>query len=172
MGVKTTKSDILLFSADDVNRVRKKLVEEQGGVDPITKEPLVSPCLDHLHDNSQQVRAAISREINVLVGKIENTYMRNIKYWCDVPLAEILRGVADYLEQEPLPIIHPGWKKKAQTAFNKLNAKGQDAVLQSFGYEVTIKPNLAKRKSAFAKLLASRTVTYGEVLDEIKGTRK
>jgi len=38
MGVKPRKSDILLFSADDVNRVRKKLVELQGGIDPITKE--------------------------------------------------------------------------------------------------------------------------------------
>lgn len=165
---KTRKSDILLSAPDDVNRVRKILTEEQEWIDPITKEKLVSPCLDHLHDSTQQVRGVLSREINVLVGKIENTYTRNIKYWCDLPLPFLLRGIADYLEQEPLEIIHPNWKKKATTAFNKLTAKEQDRVLKSFGYSVMLKPNPAKRKAAFKKLLASRSVTYGEIIEEIK----
>lgn len=165
---KARKSDVLLLTADDVNRVRKALVELQGGIDPVTKEELRTPCLDHLHDSTQQVRGVLSREINVLVGKIENTYTRNIKYWCDLPLPFLLRGIADYLEQEPLEIIHPNWKKKATTAFNKLSAKEQDRVLKNFGYSIMLKPNPAKRKAAFKRLLTSRSVTYGEVIEEIK----
>src|SRR5690554_1661431 len=130
MGI--VKSDILLNSPEDVSRVRKKLEFSQGGIDPITKELLVSPCLDHSHDGMQQVRGVISREINVLIRKIENTHTRNIRYWCDVPLPTLLRGIADYLEQDPLPIIHPGWKKKCLTAFNKLSAREKDRVLVSF----------------------------------------
>ena len=161
------KSDILLNSADDVSRVRKKLEQLQHGIDPITKQPLVSPCLDHAHDSSQQVRGVISREINVLVGKIENTYGRNIKYWCNVPLADILRRIADYLEQENLPIVHPDWKRKCITAFNKLTAAQKDRLLGGFNAAVLGKPNPAKRSAAFKKLLSSRCVTYGEVLEEV-----
>lgn len=162
------KSDILLSTADDVNRVRKILAELQNDLDPITKEKLISPALDHLHDESQQVRGVLSREINVLVGKIENTYTRNIKYWCNLPLPFLLRGIADYLEQDALEIIHPGWKKKVTTAFNKLNAKDQERVLKSFGYYVMLKSNPAKRKEAFKNLISSRSVTYGEILEEIR----
>lgn len=164
---KIKKSDTLLSAPDDVTRVRKRLEKDQKGIDPITKEPLVSPCLDHAHDATQQVRGVISREINVLVGKIENTYTRNIKYWCCVPLPDILRRVADYLEQEYLPIVHPGWKKKCITAFNKLSAAEKDKVLKSFNTVPQGKPNPAKRSAAFKKLLASRSVTYGEILEEI-----
>lgn len=162
-----TKSDILLNTPADVQRVRDRLVKEQGGIDPITNMQLNRGCLDHIHDNSQLVRGVISREINVLVGKIENTYNRNIKYWCDLPLPYLLRGIADYLEQEPLEIVHPGWQKKAQTAFNKLNAKGQDCVLEVFGYSVMDKPNQVKRKANFKKLIAARVATYGEIMQEI-----
>lgn len=167
--MKIKKSDILLSGTDDVNRVRKAIAESQDWIDPITKEKLVSPCLDHLHDSSQQVRGVLSREINVLVGKIENTYTRNIKYWCDLPLPFLLRGIADYLEQEALEIVHPDWKKKCMTAFNKSTAKKQDEVLTSFGYSTNLKSNPAKRKAQFKKLLASRSVTYGEIMEEIKG---
>lgn len=161
------KSDILLNGADDVNRVRKKLEHLQGGIDPITKQALISPCLDHSHDSSQQVRGVISREINVLVGKIENTYVRNIKYWCNVSLTDILRGVADYLEQEKLPIVHPDWKKKCTTAFNKLTATQKDRLLRNFNVGLPGRPNPEKRSAAFKKLLSSRCVTYGEVMDEV-----
>lgn len=164
---KTPKSNILLFSPDDVNRVRKLLEKEQGGLDLITNQDLVSPCLDHCHDATQQVRGVLSREINVLVGKIENTYTRNIKYWCNIPLPLILRGVADYLERESLPIIHPGWKKKCITAFNKLNAARKDRVLKIFRCDIQGKLNPAKRSAAFKKLLSSRVVTYGEIMEEI-----
>lgn len=163
-----SKSDVLLSTPDDVTRVRKKLEKDQNNIDPITKEVLVSPCLDHAHDSTQQVRGVLSREINVLVGKIENTYTRSVKYWCNVPLPALLRGAADYLEQDCLPIIHPGWKKKCVVAFNKLNASEKDRVLKSFRCAVNGKPNPAKRSAAFKKLLSSRSVTYGEVIEEIE----
>lgn len=163
-----SKSDILLNTPADVQRVRDRLVKEQEGIDPITKEPLNRGCLDHLHNDSQLVRGVIGREINVLVGKIENTYNRNIRYWCKIDLPTLLRGIADYLEQEPLEIVHPGWQKKVQTAFNKLSAKEQDRVLKSFGYSVVDKPNQVKRKANLKKLITSRSVTYGELLEEMK----
>lgn len=160
------KSDILLNTPDDVNRVRAYLIKQQGGVDPITGDQLVSPCLDHSHD-SQLIRGALSREINVLIGKIENCYKRNISYWCVHDIPFLLRGIADYLEREHLPIYHPGWKKVCTTAFNKLNASQKDVVLYQFGI-VIHKPNQSKRKVAFAKLLSSRTITFGEVMREME----
>lgn len=164
------KSDILLCTPEDIRRVRDKLVIAQGGIDPITQSQIVTGCLDHAHDETQQVRGVLSREINVLVGKIENCYTRNIKYWCSKDLPFLLRNIADYLEQKPLDIIHVGWKKRCYTAFNKLNSKGKDRTLGEFG-RLIVKPNDAKRKLEFKKLLSSRLITYGEFMEVINESK-
>lgn len=161
----------LLVTANDVKRVRTEIIEEQNGIDPITKRELVSPCLDHSHEIDQQVRAVLSREINVMLGKIENSYKRNISYWCDVPLSVILREMADYIDKPSKSYIHPGWLKKCEAAFNKLNSKAKDKVLASFNIYI-IKPNDTKRKKEFKKFIRSKLVSYGEIIEEMRNEKE
>lgn len=156
----TTKE---LYTTKEVAEVRKKLYEEQGAVDKLTGLPLEykdSVC-DHDH-KTQYVRGIIHRQVNAVVGKVENMYIRYIKWWCTIPLPELLRKIADYLElPQDKRYVHPSWLKTCQSRFNALDEKSKTSVLQSMA--LPDGKNSKERKEVFHKGLLSRKYTLTQI---------
>ena len=156
-----------LYSVKDVQKVREDLLIEQEGLDLITglAIPPNQAVLDHDH-NTQFVRGVLHRQTNVLLGKIENAYIRYIKWWYDGTLSDFLRGCADYLDKEHAQkYLHPAFIKKLQVQFNKLNEKQKQNVLLHFNEEKGC--NGTQRKLIFKKFILKRTHSMDEILEVI-----
>jgi hypothetical protein len=80
----------------------------------------------------------------------------------DKPLPEILRNLADYLEQDySQNPYHPSWMKRCLTDFNKLREQQKDRVLLVLGQEAG--KNAAERKKLFQKAMLTRQFGYAIV---------
>ena len=159
-----------LYSSKDVEVVRNALQKQQQGIDPITKEVIKAnqAVLDHCHD-SQKVRAAISRQSNSWEGLVFNAYKRCMSWYTEKSLPELLRNLADYLEQDYSENPHhPGWIKKVKTEFNKLSEGAKDRALKNVG-SVSGK-NSAERKKLFDKVIKTKQFTFRQILDAMKNT--
>lgn len=142
----------------------------QNGIDPITKEPFKETVAqDHCHI-TQHCRAALNRNSNAFEGLVTNAYTRCLKWLTDVPLPELLRNLAEYLEVDySNNPYHTGWQKKVKVAFNKLSAKQQNDVLQYFGSQPGSNPK--QRKELFRVLVMNRELGYDVILSTIKDVR-
>lgn len=103
------------MTSADVPRLRKALLERQGGLCLICKGECKAPCLDHHHKKrvkgTGQIRGVLCRQCNVLIAKMENNCVR---YGIDQEqLPRILRSMADYLEKPHHPYLHPSENAKA-----------------------------------------------------------
>ena len=162
------KTNVLLTPAD-VRRYREKLLKDQKGIDPITKQPAESPALDHSHD-TQLVRAVLSRQINVMLGKIENSYIRYVRWWCNVPLPDLLEGFAEYLRLPHKDTYHPKALSKALTEFSKLSSQEMKIVLNSLGLPQG--NNSIARKAAFKKYIAKGSLDYKEIIEMLEQAKR
>lgn len=156
---------IHLYSAKDVQVVREKLLSDQEGLDLITGLPIPQKqaVLDHDH-NTNFVRGVLHRQTNAFLGKLENAYIRYIKWWYVGTLSEFLRGCADYIEKEhPKEYLHPAFIKSLQVQFNKLNEKQKQSVLSYYGLENGC--NMKERRLIFKKFILKRTHSMNEILE-------
>jgi hypothetical protein len=131
--------DLIFIKTTDLATIRKELLEKQNYICPITKEKLTveSAVVDHKHkqykdqeigkDGMGMIRGALHRQVNVLEGKISNSYTRLGLHKLDISLSDILRNLADYLEQETTNIVHPSElpkpRKITKTCYGKLVKK-------------------------------------------------
>lgn len=157
-----------LYSPKDVTRVRGILLKQQEGIDPITG--LVIPdkqsVLDHDH-KTQYVRAVLHRQTNVLLGKIENAYIRYIAWWYQGTLPDLLRGCASYLEtKHEQKYLHPAWIKHVQVQFNKLSEGSKKTVLECLGSEVG--SNGKQRKDLFKRVVMRKEHSMKDLLTVIE----
>lgn len=159
-----------LFTTAEVKEERKRLYELQSRIDPILQKVVEfnDTVCDHDHI-SQNTRAALHRQVNAFEGKITNAYIRYLKWLTDKPLPEILRNLADYLEQDySANPYHPGWIKRVTTDFRKLKAKEQLDVLAELGYNA-VKPN--DRVATFQKAIKSKKFSFEQIkgfINEVK----
>lgn len=159
-----------LFTTAEVKEERKRLYELQSRIDPILQKVVEfnDTVCDHDHV-SQNTRAALHRQVNAFEGKITNAYIRYLKWLTDKPLPEILRNLADYLEQDySTNPYHPGWIKRVTTDFRKLKAKEQLDVLAELGYNA-VKPN--DRVVTFQKAIKSKKFSFEQIkgfINEVK----
>ena len=148
-----------LYSTSDVKQVRREHLYKQNGCDAITG--LIIPeghdVLDHDHD-SQKVRGVLHRQSNVALGRIENMFKRDLKFWYPHSLSDFLIKAAKYLQKDSLDYFHPGWLKRVQTDFSYLNAKQKDKVLEALGGTSCV--NDLKRKSKFKSILLTKEYDY------------
>ena len=87
--------------------------------------------VDHCHQ-SGMVRGVVSRVGNALLGKIENFAYRRCKI-SHSHLPSVLRGIADYLEQEQLDVLHPVGLTQLCKKFKGLTSENQKATLVDLG---------------------------------------
>ena len=152
-----------LYTPADVKKVREKLYQEQGGKDILTGLELAfkDSVTDHNHE-TQYVRGILHRQSNAVLGKIENLHTRYLGYWYPGTLPEFLRQAADYIERPDNELyIHPGWIKRVNIEFNKLNEAGKKTVLESLGQPTG--SNGAERKKLFQKAVLTKKHTFQEL---------
>jgi hypothetical protein len=78
------------------------------------------------------VRGVVSRVGNALLGKIENFAYRRCKI-SHSHLPAVLRGIADYLEQDQLDVLHPVGLTQLCKKFKGLTSESQKATLVDLG---------------------------------------
>ena len=160
-----------LYTTKDVERIRKLLVCEQGGIDPILQVPFKEPpCLDHDHE-TQLVRGALGRNSNAFEGKVYNAFIRCLRWQTNLTFTEVLKNLVTYLEKDcEISAYHPAWIKKAKTKFNALSEKQKDKVLVDLGYEKGT--NSKQRKDIFAKLVLDRKLGYDTIREAIQAAKE
>jgi hypothetical protein len=155
-----------LYTAEDIKRTREQFVKQQNGIDPILKEPFPEAVVcDHDHVTNH-CRAALSRNVNAFEGLVTNAHKRCISWLTKKPLPDILRNLAEYLEQDySNNPYHNHWIKSCKTLFNKLTALQQNNTLEKLGYSRGSNPK--QRKDIFAKAVLDRNLGYNSILDAI-----
>ena len=121
-------SQITILKQNEIKQLKETLWKDNDEYCPICSKqyPLDKMVLDHSHKKkvkgSGLIRGSICSLCNVMLGKIENNSLRYKISASDLP--SVLRSMADYLEQEHLPFLHPTEKepepKLKKTSFNKL----------------------------------------------------
>ena len=110
----------------DISEYRDKILKDQGNICLISGKMPNRPVLDHHHKKKIKgtglVRGVIDSNMNVFLAKIENNAKRYGISNEDLPY--ILRNIANYLEKEHYPLIHPTEapkiKKLKKRSYNKL----------------------------------------------------
>ncbi len=113
------------------NKLKDWRVEHQPKSCPLLLRKTSDWVVDHCH-KSGMVRGVVSRVGNSLLGKIENFAYRR----CQVSqshLPDVLRGIADYLEQEQLDVLHPVGLTQLSKRFKSLTSEKQKATLVDLG---------------------------------------
>lgn len=82
------------LKAKDIPVWRQQLYDEQLGIDPITKERIGYPCLDHDHVTGR-VRQVLDRDTNAFEGKVFNAWRRYLRHK-GVTLETALSGLLAY----------------------------------------------------------------------------
>ncbi|AXC36779.1 DNA endonuclease VII [Escherichia phage UB] len=127
-----------LKDSKDAANYRNELLKKQNGIDPIIKEPITKPVLDHYHYGNQHCRQVLQNEVNAWEGKVQNSFNRYMKHLTDKPLYEVLRNLADYLERNnSIPddeqVIHHTALTVDVNKFKRLPATQQTAILEGLG---------------------------------------
>lgn len=143
-----------LKNSKEASKYRADLLKKQKGLDPIIKEKVQDPVLDHNHKGEQECRAVLDRTVNSFEGKVQNAFDRYIKHLTDKDLPTILRNLADYYEKDfsENPIHHTALTVDVKK-FKSLPAAQQISILESFG--VMPESNSAKRANQARKLIKS-----------------
>ena len=94
----------------EVAEVREAILcTQQQGVCAVCKCTPKRPCLDHSHvkriKGTGLIRGVLCSSCNVFIAKSENNCMRY--GFSQKELPKILRSMADYLERDHYPFIHP-----------------------------------------------------------------
>jgi len=113
------------------NKLKDWRVKHQPKTCPLLLRKTTDWVVDHSHQ-SGMVRGVVSRVGNALLGKIENfAYGR-----CQIShshLPAVLRGIADYLEQEQLDVLHPVGLTQLCKKFKSLTSEKQKSILVDLG---------------------------------------
>ncbi len=119
----------------DIKAYRLQQMVKGDNECPITKVTLdvSNAVLDHDH-NTGYCRKVIDRNVNQLLGKIESNYKRFIGWRREAEMPDILRKLADYIEQDysgnPL---HPGFIDLEIRSFSRENKAVQETALKAQG---------------------------------------
>ena len=125
---------LIQLETKEIKEFREKLNKAQKNICPITKKPIQigNHVLDHQHMTKKEVlgengagliRGVLDFRANSWEGKVVNSFKR---YGLnkEVDLIDALRNLAEYLEQDNLPYIHPNEKikpkKLLKRPFNKI----------------------------------------------------
>ena len=113
------------------NKLKDWRVKHQPKTCPLILRKTSDWVVDHSHQ-SGMVRGVVSRVGNALLGKIENFAYRR----CQISqshLPAVLRGIADYLEQEQLDVLHPVGLTQLTKKFKALTSEKQKGILVNLG---------------------------------------
>lgn len=132
----SNKKEIKYLKTSEVKALREKLHEAQNKICPVCDQYMShdAMALDHQHklfknqplleDGAGLVRGVICMVCNSWEGKVSNSFKRMGLHKKDKSMSELLRNLADYLEQENLPYVHPNEVPKTpklmKSKYNKI----------------------------------------------------
>jgi len=102
-------------SQKDLPRYRK---ENTPAICPLLGHVDLIPVVDHDH-RTGRIRGVVSSEGNALLGKIENFYRTRCVNG-EWNLSQVLRAMADYLEQEQGPLHPAGTRQRTKRFTNSI----------------------------------------------------
>lgn len=82
-----------------IAKYRDELMKGQGGLCAILREPMETPCLDHDHFDGK-CRGVIGATLNLFEGGVQKLWSKHMEGKTDVPMSEVLRRMADYMEAD------------------------------------------------------------------------
>ena len=128
--------EIKYLKGSDIKPLRKKLHKEQDGICPIcvTRLSVDFMALDHQHklfvnqplleDGAGLCRGVICMVCNAWEGKVSLGFKRMGLHKKEASMSTLLRNLADYLDRENLPFVHPREQdpipKLKKQCYNKL----------------------------------------------------
>lgn len=119
----------------DIKELREKLHREQNEICPICKDKTAYDkiTLDHQHKKKHEeigelgkglIRGTICFTCNSAEGRILSVYQRQGLHKKEIEYTDWLRNLADYLDRENLPYVHPNEVPKEpnikKSLYNKL----------------------------------------------------
>ena len=116
---------------------------------PILGVKMQNPAVDHNH-SSGFIRGVLSSEGNAFMGRVENAHKRLSKHGKGKSLSDVLRRMADFLEQPDLPILHPVGATQLGKRFKTKKVEEQIAILEGLrqiGKKTTTEEILSLRNS-------------------------
>ena len=159
----------------DITEIREMILKEQDGCcalchNPITEKSGVS--LDHQHRTKSSVigenggglvRGVLCRRCNVFEGKIWNNSKR---FGLNDDLSTWLRDLANYLDKENYPLIHPSEEPKEP----KLSKRNYNKCKKLYDLEEFIPKRKNQKKKPFPEYPKSGKVTKAlkEIFDRFE----
>lgn len=145
-----------LKNSKEAAKYRNELLKEQNGIDPIIGIKITKPVLDHYHGDNQHCRAVLQNEVNAWEGRVVNSFKRCLGHLTDKPFHEVLRSLADYIEEhnntpEEKQVIHHTALTVDTNRFKRMPADVQKRILSDLGVEPD--SNSAKRSKQARKLI-------------------
>jgi len=123
------------LAQSDIPIIRERLLQKQGGLCAICKEPAKTPCLDHEHKKrlkgSGRVRGVLCSACNVFLAKMENNCIRYGIGFKDLP--RILRNVVEYIEKKHTRYMHPSEREKPKKLKKSSHNKLKKLYTEEFG---------------------------------------
>ena len=98
---------------------------------------MTNPALDHDHDTGM-VRGVIDAEVNAFLGRIENAYKRLSVPVRGKTLPDMLRAIADFLEQPKADVLHPQGAVDLRKRFERMSKAEQMLMLENILQSVDI----------------------------------
>jgi hypothetical protein len=157
------KVDYIQLRTVDIPVYRDKIIKDQNGLCAICKEILPisggGVSLDHQHKTKSEIigvngagliRGVLCRDCNVFEGKIWNNSKRYGKF---DTLPQFLRAVADYLEKENYPFIHP----KEAVQVQKVSKRQYNLLVKAYEKQTTLTaklPDFPGKRKPSQKLLS------------------
>ena len=128
------QAELIQLMTKDIQKIRDEILEKQDGLCELCKDEIsekTGVSLDHQHRTKSSVigenggglvRGVLCRRCNVMEGKIWNASKR---FGIHDNLSDWLRTLADYLDKENYPYIHPSEKalekEVSKRNYNKLS---------------------------------------------------
>lgn len=134
----------------DIPTLRKKMIKDQGGLDPVLNEKLEKPCLDHDHMDGR-VRGVLSQKTNTFEGFVLKLWIKHIAGTSECSISEGLRRLADYWETDcSNNKLHPGMIEDMK---KKLKPLAPETIVrwaeERLGYAMELKEDKSEMVSEF-----------------------
>ena len=167
--------ELTQLKSKDITRVREEILHFQHGKCALCHNPITEKTgtsLDHQHRTKTSVigenggglvRGVLCRRCNVYEGKIWNNSKR---FGLHDDLPNWLRGLADYLEKENYPLIHPSEEAKEP----KVSKRNYNKCKKLYNEEEFIPKRKNQKKKPFPEYPKSGKVTKGlkEIFDKFE----
>ena len=158
--------ELTQLKSKDITETRDKILKEQDGLCALCEEPITEKSgvsLDHQHrtissiigeNGGGLIRGVLCRRCNVFEGKIWNNSKR---FGLHSDLPNWLRKLADYLEKENYPLIHPSEEPKDP----KVSKRNYNKIKKLYKEEIFIPKRKNQKKKPMIEYPKSGKLTKG-----------